>query len=654
MKILQADIQNFLTVGKATMELSDRGLLLIVGDNSDDSSANSNGAGKSSLVDAICWCAYGVTARDVTGDDVVNESAKKDCYVSMQIDDDGTLYEVVRHRKHKPNKNALMVFQLDEKLERKTDLTRGTDKETQEVVNGLMGCSVEVFTSAVYAGQERMPDLPAMTDKNLKVLIEEAAGIQVLEEAHSVAKKRLGEAKDTANVELNKINILESNINNIIGHLSNTQVRAKEFDEGKRGRAKDHLQTAAPHFEVLKTTADPYETSRLKAEIMDLSGELGGFAVYQQQLDELAPQLSKLTVDKARESTNYNHLVEATKRLISERDNAAALVGTPCKECGKGYCEDDMHDAIEIRKQSIDKNKAELAKRKAEYIEIDANLKKVEVKISELKAALARKGTIDQAIRERENRLKELGLIEIKVQQAKDAIERIKAEAQAMLTQENPFTAQIAELEEKKANYEAKKLKQQTVVEQAVASVELCDEAVKVFGPAGVRAHILDTVTPFLNARTNDYLGTLSDGNVHATWTTLSTTAKGEAKEKFSIAVSNDKGGSSFKKLSGGEKRKVRLATAMALQDLVASRATKPIQLFIADEIDYALDDSGLERLMGVLERKARERGTVMIISHQSGLRDWCDQVISVTKEAGLSSVSGDNLRTAVATAKAA
>lgn len=48
-------------------------------------------------------------------------------------------------------------------------------------MNAIVGCSADVFTSAVYAGQERMPDLPSMTDKTLKMLIEEAAGIEVLE-----------------------------------------------------------------------------------------------------------------------------------------------------------------------------------------------------------------------------------------------------------------------------------------------------------------------------------------------------------------------------------------------------------------------------------------------------------------------------------------
>ena len=73
---------------------------------------------------------------------------------------------------------------------------------------------------------------------------------------------------------------------------------------------------------------------------------------------------------------------------------------------------------------------------------------------------------------------------------------------------------------------------------------------------------------------------------------------------------------------------------------MVASRAEKPIGLWIGDEIDDALDDAGLERLMGVLEKKAKERGTVMVISHHS-LSDWCDQVITVKKAGGVSEISG-------------
>jgi DNA repair exonuclease SbcCD ATPase subunit len=121
-------------------------------------------------------------------------------------------------------------------------------------------------------------------------------------------------------------------------------------------------------------------------------------------------------------------------------------------------------------------------------------------------------------------------------------------------------------------------------------------------------------------------------------WSTIALTAKGELREKFSIDVVSATGGETFKSLSGGEKRKVRLATAMALQDLVASRASKPIRLFMADEIDQALDEAGLERLMFLLEEKSHDKGTVLVISH-TDLRDWIRNSITITKENGQATV---------------
>lgn len=77
MKIKWVDIENFMAIGKARAELEQKGLVLILGENRDDSSQDSNGSGKSSFPDALCWCLYGVTAREETGDDVINRDAGK-------------------------------------------------------------------------------------------------------------------------------------------------------------------------------------------------------------------------------------------------------------------------------------------------------------------------------------------------------------------------------------------------------------------------------------------------------------------------------------------------------------------------------------------------------------------------------------------------
>ena len=193
MKFKTLSIENFMAVGKESLSLDNRGLILIQGENRDDTSQNSNGAGKSTIVDALCWAIYGQTARGESGDGVINRTAGKDCRVSIEIADGSDSYTITRHRKFTKKKNVLEVVKNE-----KTDLTKGTDKLTQELVNQVMGCSYDVFRSSVYAGQDAQIDLPAMTDKFLKQVVEEAAGIDRLQNAHELAKARRAEKKAAA------------------------------------------------------------------------------------------------------------------------------------------------------------------------------------------------------------------------------------------------------------------------------------------------------------------------------------------------------------------------------------------------------------------------------------------------------------------------
>ena len=164
MNFLQLNIENFLSIGKASIDLENKGLVLVQGQNEDDTSANSNGVGKSSIADALCWALFGETARGVSGDAVINDVAKKGTEVSVCVEDDEAQYVITRYRKHPKGKNSLTVVQEAEPGE-EVDLTKGTDKETQLEVNRILGCSQDVFMTAIYAGQELMPDLPRLTDR---------------------------------------------------------------------------------------------------------------------------------------------------------------------------------------------------------------------------------------------------------------------------------------------------------------------------------------------------------------------------------------------------------------------------------------------------------------------------------------------------------
>jgi DNA repair exonuclease SbcCD ATPase subunit len=141
MNITKVVIDNFLTIQHAEIELDNRGLLLIQGDNKDDSSADSNGAGKSSIADAICWANYGVTARGVSTDAVVNKTAKKDCRVEVNLTDGTNDYKIIRYRKDSTHKNTTLVLQRDPNpAVIPIELHKGTERETQAVIDALIGC----------------------------------------------------------------------------------------------------------------------------------------------------------------------------------------------------------------------------------------------------------------------------------------------------------------------------------------------------------------------------------------------------------------------------------------------------------------------------------------------------------------------------------
>lgn len=651
MEIVRVDIKNFLTISEGSLDLSNRGLLLVQGENADDSSANSNGAGKSSVVDALLYSIYGVTGRGVTGDAVVNRVIGKDCHVRTHISEGGKSYFINRYRKDSAQKNQLFITQRDEVTGVEIDLTKGTSQETQQTIIEIVGSNLDVFAASVCYSQESAPDLPGMTDKLLKVLIEEAAGISVLEQAHVIAKKKLNVHKEqtaTAQRAVDQITIQEANLN---AQIVDSVARSTDFDATKRDRAKAKLSevlTVQKEIVALGVDEATQETKllELRASIDVEKGELAEIKVAELEVNEASMHslTQKHALDSATKDMDNKRKVLTT--LVTEIKNLEALIGTPCGECGKEYCAHDLEAAKSARLTKAKELKAEYEASISHRSVCNTAADKAEINWTALKAKVKNPTLISNSIQAKEDAFAAMKADAIRVKNLAHEIANIKTAANDILKESNPFTDLIEKQNKAIAELLTKKTHAFHNKDKAEVAESIAADAVKVFGPSGVRAHILDTVTPFLNDRTRDYLGALSDGNIHATWSTLTKSAKGELKEKFSIAVTNDFGSETFAGLSGGEKRKVRLATALALQDLVASRATKPLRIFIGDEIDEALDDSGLERLVGVLERKARDKGTVLVISHNS-LTDWVDNVIYVKKEAGISTISGANMKAA-------
>jgi DNA repair exonuclease SbcCD ATPase subunit len=633
-------IENFLTIGQGQVNLADRGLNVIQGENADDGSATSNGAGKSSIVDALSWVLYGTTARGVKGDAVVNRKAGKGTRVEVVFDAGESRYIVVRHRKHKEHKNQLHVF-LDG--DTPTSLDKGTEAETQKLLEEILGCSHGVFVAAVYSGQEAMPDLPNMSDRDLKRLIEEAAGMQRIEAAYTVARSRFNLLATELSNQNTRVGMLGERLETHKVSLNHARDDAKQWDAElgtKVANLTEGVKTAEANFESRRIAArEARETlDRVAVTEPRIKEQLAAYSELQKAVT--AAEQRSVALDRAVDRAALvlaKRQIEQSEKAIAD---AASTIGQPCKECGKPHTEDDLGEYLVAQRRQLEE-------RKKEAVTVSA---RVRAQLDEANAAKAAAQKLKDDLPDVAVLMRDLKSIQDyrALSNAKDSdavlaeqeLERRRGSLADHLKAANPHLAQITRHEANVAESEAASVEAKLKQAELQRRADVAAAVVKVFGPAGVRAQILDTVTPYLNARTSDYLSVLSDGAITAVWTTLTKDSKGDLKEKFTIDVTHAHGADSFTGLSGGEKRKVRLATALGLQDLVASRAVQPIDLWIGDEVDDALDPAGLERLMTLLERKARERGTVLVISHNE-LTDWCDQVTTVTKKDGLSVIDG-------------
>jgi DNA repair exonuclease SbcCD ATPase subunit len=158
------------------------------------------------------------------------------------------------------------------------------------------------------------------------------------------------------------------------------------------------------------------------------------------------------------------------------------------------------------------------------------------------------------------------------------------------------------------------------------------------FGNRGVKSYYLDYVVPLLNERAAYYASLLAT-DVRVAFNTESATAKGELRDRFRVSVVNKRGAAHYGGNSAGERRKVDIVVARALQSLLEGRGQAATNLLWYDEVFESLDAGSVEAVIGMLREDAKRYGTVFVVSHQEWLQDYFPRALRVVKRRGFSVV---------------
>jgi len=110
MHIQKIELENYGPFyGRHEFVFEDRGLTLIMGDNQDEPRMNSNGAGKSSILDGLDFCLFGKIPRQDHVDSIVNDEAKA-CSVTVYLLDDLGRNVIVRRKRSTTTTLELFIF----------------------------------------------------------------------------------------------------------------------------------------------------------------------------------------------------------------------------------------------------------------------------------------------------------------------------------------------------------------------------------------------------------------------------------------------------------------------------------------------------------------------------------------------------------------
>ena len=101
----------------------------------------------------------------------------------------------------------------------------------------------------------------------------------------------------------------------------------------------------------------------------------------------------------------------------------------------------------------------------------------------------------------------------------------------------------------------------------------------------------------------------------------------------------NHHGGTQYIANSGGEKKRIDLAINLALQDLVASRSSKKINVAIFDEVFDSLDENGVDGIVSLLHELSQSKSTILVVSHNEYLKSYFTNVLTVVKQYGFSTL---------------
>lgn len=589
--------------GEHELDLSGGGVVLIRGRNKRGPRLGSNGAGKSTLLNALFWCLYGKTTNGLGSTDIKPWKGGKKTRVTLVLEVDGTLCTVTRAL----NPNRLSVDHVDNI----TDVT-------QEDVDKLVGMSAEVARNTIFLGQGR-PLFHDLTNKDKMSFLADVLGLDRWDRYSAKAREKANDLND----DLSDLD-MKSATNK--GHIRQLKEDVKHFKHEADLFEEDREKNITEVQERI---------DKLTKEIDDAEVAYGALIV---QIDSLGldlrlaeEDLPKLTRARSEALAEYRAAQHAQMTVTKEHEEAqgqllALKKSRLCPTCGQ-----------EIKRESTYLKNMEKIKGRVDELTKQMNADAVEQAKKRLDKADEVESKHYALVRELRGKLepleREASLLKDSAQELKF---RLKSDQQLLENLENDVNMHRDQYLKFKRDLARVKKEQEELLEQQ-AKLERRMERTKFWikGFQDIRLHILEDMLGELELVTNAMMDSVGLVDWEVKYSIERETKAGTIQRGLTTFVSSPDNTKDVKwaSWSGGEAQRLRLPGALALSQVLLSRAGVEPSIEILDEPSRGLSPEGVEDLCDFLSERARAlKKTIFLVDHAAMDGALFDRVVTVTK----------------------
>jgi len=614
MQIERIVVENYGSLfGHHTFSLNNRGLTFVCGDNQDEPRMNSNGAGKSTIFDALDWGLFGVIPKEDHVDSIINDEVNR-CNVVVHLNDDGIPLVVDRSKERGKSgtikywKNGQLVETLD-------------PKETQRLLELELGLDREVFHATVLYGQNdvfHFADTKSDT-KRMEVI--------------------------TKILQLSEIDDLLASTKEIVKALDN-EIASHRFE---LAQVEGQLTVLLPQVDSIQVESQKWENERaaaLQASIKQLDGfkvnieKAQAVVALEDRVKAMTSVLNPMgatvydwgdfdrRIADARAIEN-NCIAKLSTTELEGKNTRAKLnsLGTGvCSECGQELPNKEHIEAetlklearVETLRQQylIEQQALQVAIQKREGIEDQ----KEEVRQQHLEA----EKDLAQRDSEAKAQLREIEQAKQYLAEAQNHVanlQQLMAETHAKV---NPWLVKGQEIQQQIQSAQVKQNELTVTIETKLDSLQYYEFWKVAFGPKGLKSYILDARLQELTDAVNQWVNLLTGGTY---WVRFESQTMGRSTKalsnKINIRVFNyNPNGSiterNFRSYSGGQKKRISWAVDFGLSRLIAARAKKSYDLLVLDEVFKHVDEAGGEAVIEMLNCLRKEKSSIFVIEHDS------------------------------------